>query len=54
MQIIAAEDELRAGVTDDNRLYDLILAATGSKDRASDALCDRLMWRMEQKSNQPT
>ncbi len=46
MQIIAAEDELKAGVPDDNRLYDLVLAVTGSEEKASSALAARLMQRM--------
>jgi len=50
MQILAAEDEIAAGVQDDDRLYDLVLLASGNKDTAGDALTARRMWRMRQKS----
>ncbi len=41
MKALEAEDELRAGCPD-NRVYDLVLAATGSEERASAALAERI------------
>ncbi len=52
MKILEAEEELRAGVDDDDRVYDLVLAATGSAERASEALTARIVAR--QKQNAPT
>ncbi len=50
MQVLAAEDELRAGVADDDRMYDLVLLVTGSRERAGEELARRQMWRQRQKS----
>ncbi len=47
MEILAAEEELRAGVENDDRLYDLVLSVTGSAERASAALSQRIMARMK-------
>lgn len=52
MLIIEAEEELKGGVEDDNALYDLVLRATGSEDRAAAALSARLAARL--KANQAT
>ncbi len=41
MDALRAEDELREGVPDD-RVYDAVLRATGSEDRASAALTARI------------
>ena len=43
--ILEAEDELRAGCSDD-RLYDLMILATGSEEAASQALTDRIAERL--------
>lgn len=42
--ILLAEEELRAGVADD-RVYDAVLAATGSAEKASEALTRRVAER---------
>lgn len=39
--VLDAEDELKAGVADD-RVYDVVLRATGSEERASAALTERV------------
>ncbi len=44
MAVLKAEEELEAGVADD-RVYDVVLAATGSKDMAADALSARIAAR---------
>lgn len=41
MKVLEAEEALAAGCPD-HRVYDLVLAATGSKERASAALADRI------------
>ncbi len=46
MDILRAEEELAQGVDDDNRLYDLVLAQTGSEERASKALSKRIGHRL--------
>lgn len=46
MRVLEAEEELKTGVPDD-RVYDLVLAATGSEDQASAAYSLRLMQRMK-------
>lgn len=38
MAAIEADEELQRGNVPDHRVYDLVLAATGSKDRAGQAL----------------
>lgn len=43
--ILEAEDELRAGVSDD-RLYDLVLYVTGSEEAASAAYQARIAERL--------
>lgn len=45
MPALEADEELKDGVADD-RLYDLVLAATGSADRAAEALQARIAWRL--------
>lgn len=44
--ILKAEAELEAGPSD-ARLYDVVLAVTGSKERAGQALQDRIAWRRD-------
>lgn len=46
MPILKAEEELAAGTVEDNRLYDLVLLATGSADAASAALEARVAERL--------
>ncbi len=46
MQVLLAEEELAAGAPD-ARVYDLVLAVTGSEERASEAYSARLMARMK-------
>lgn len=41
MDMLRAEEELREGVPDD-RVYDTVLRATGSEDRAAAALSARI------------
>lgn len=43
--VLAAEHELRQPVPDD-RVYDLVLAVTGSKDAAAEALSARIAHRL--------
>lgn len=45
MAAIEADDVMRQGVADD-RVYDVVLAATGSVKRAEEALRDRIAWRL--------
>lgn len=45
MPILKAEDELEGPVAD-SRLYDVVLAATGSKDVAGAALSHRIKERL--------
>ena len=45
LPILQAEDELRAGASDD-RIYDLVLLATGSEEAASAALTARVEERL--------
>lgn len=46
MPVLLAEEELRKGASD-SRIYDLVLAMTGSKDRAADALTARMAARRD-------
>ena len=46
MPLLRAEEELASGTVEDNRLYDLVLLATGSKDAASAALEARVAERL--------
>ena len=50
MITLKAEEELARGRISDDRVYDVVLAATGSEERASAALTARLASRMEQRS----
>ena len=43
--VLDAEDELKAPVPDD-RVYDLVLAVTGSTDAAAEALSARIAHRL--------
>lgn len=45
MTALEADEELKEGV-EDNRVYDLVLAATGSEERAAEALSRRIADRM--------
>jgi hypothetical protein len=45
MPAIEADEELRAGPVPDAKLYDLVLAATGSEERAAAALSGRIALR---------
>lgn len=45
MPALEAEDELKKPVPDD-RVYDLVLAATGDEDQAADALSKRIADRL--------
>lgn len=47
MAALEAEDEIAAGDVPDQRVYDLVLAATGSKDRAGEALAARIAERLK-------
>lgn len=50
MVTLKAEEELAEGNVSDERVYDVVLAATGSEERASSAYTARLAWRMERES----
>ena len=50
MHRIKAQEELARGNVPDNRVYDVVLAATGSEEQASDAYAARLAARMERSS----
>lgn len=45
MDVLRAEKRLREGCSDDE-IYDLVLTATGSEEKASDALAARIMNRL--------
>lgn len=45
MPILDAEQELKKPVPDD-RVYDVILAKTGSEEQAADALFERIQYRL--------
>ncbi len=47
MKVLEAEEELKAGVSDD-RVYDVVLAASGSEERAAASLSARIMSRLRQ------
>jgi hypothetical protein len=47
MEVIEAEEELKRPVDDDDRLYVLVLRATGSEARAAAALAARFMARLK-------
>ena len=44
---LEAQEEIRRGNVPDNRVYNVVLAATGSKDEASKALSARIAWQQE-------
>jgi len=46
MKILEAEERLARGCAD-NEVYDLVLAVTGSEERASEAYAERLMVRQK-------
>ena len=48
--VLRAEEELARGGVPDGRVYDVVLAATGSESQASRAFAARLAWRMEQQT----
>ncbi|VTT96564.1 unnamed protein product [Gemmataceae bacterium] len=50
MPVLRAEEELARGNVPDARVYDVVLAATGSEEQASKAYAARLAWRMEQQA----
>lgn len=50
MPVLRAEEELARGNIPDGRVYDVVLAATGSEEQASKAFAARLAWRMEQQT----
>jgi hypothetical protein len=45
LPILEAESELREAVPD-HRVYDVMLAITGDKDKAGKALSDRIAYRL--------
>lgn len=45
---LEAEDEIRRGKVADDRVYDVVLAATGSEELASRAHAERIMLRLKQ------
>ena len=45
MEVLEAERELKKGDVPDHRVYDLVLAATGSEERAEAALQERIKAR---------
>lgn len=52
--MLEAEDEIRRGRVPDDRVFDVVLAATGREDLASRAHAERIMARMRRNETPDT